>query len=181
MKKKDKKNEKKKLIIGIAMMVFAVAISVGTYAYYQTTITGTVNVTMLAWDCTNENAQTSAGVSLGDLAPGSSGSFTFAVKSTNFVTDIEIKMNYQNAANKPANFGLYSDSGHNTPITLSGTSLTDTTVFTHTGVAKNTTTSDTVYWYWSNDAAEQPLSTTTDLTLQINYTIICKQAAGAQG
>jgi len=84
---KKNNKEKTKLIMGIAMMVFAVAIAGGTYAYYQSTITGTVSGTILAWDCVNA---TSGSLNMNGLKPGSFGTLTFAGKSTNFVTDIKL-------------------------------------------------------------------------------------------
>ena len=171
-----KKSEKRNLIIGIAMMVFAVAISVGTYAYYQTTLSGTISGTILAWDCKDGNI-TTASASLGNLKPGTSGSFSFSIKSANFKTDKSVFLKYANTANVPAAFKLTKDSAHSTTVAMSG-SYPTTAQFTTAGVAKGTTTTYNVYWEWPyGTSAETPLSTTTNLTLQIDYQIVCTQSA----
>ena len=65
----DKKN-KSKLIAGIAMMVFAIALSAGTYAYYQSIITGTANGTIVAWECKAGGGSSTFTLDLGgDLKP----------------------------------------------------------------------------------------------------------------
>lgn len=171
-----KKSEKRNLIIGIAMMVFAVAISVGTYAYYQTTLSGTISGTILAWDCKDGNIS-AATTSLGNLKPGTSGSFSFSITSANFKTDKSVFLKYANTANVPASFKLTKDSAHSTTIAMSG-SYPGTAQFTTAGVNKGTATTYTVYWEWPyGTSAETPLSTTTNLTLQIDYQIVCKQSA----
>jgi len=182
--KTNKNNkEKTKLIMGIAMMVFAVAISAGTYAYYQSTITGTVSGTILAWNCANSGTTSSGNLSIGDLKPGSSGSFTFKATSTNFKFDVTIQMKYANTANVPGNFKLFKDSAHSTSIamaTTGGTNATAVTAFSDTGIAKgNTGKTYTVYYYWPiGTTAETPIATgTANKTLTINYTITCKQSA----
>ena len=175
--------EKRNLIMGIAMMVFAIAIAGGTYAYYQSTMTANITGTILAWDCTNTGT-TNGTVNMGDLKPGTSGQFDFKIKSTNFRTDVVVSMKYHDTANVPANFGLYkakSGSTYSNAIALArtgGTSAAATDVFTGTDIAANTLTTYTVYWDWPiGTTAEEPLSTTVDKTLQIDYTITCTQAS----
>ena len=172
-----KKSDKRNLIIGIAMMVFAVAISVGTYAYYQTTLTGTVSGTILAWDCKDGNLSVGTS-SLGNLKPGTSGSFTFSIKSTNFKTDQSISLKYANTDNVPAAFKLTKDSAHSTTIAMTS-AYPSTPQISATNVAKSSTaTTYTVYWEWPyGTSAETPLSTTSNVTLQIDYQIVCKQSA----
>ena len=171
------KKEKRNLIVGIAMMVFAVAIAVGTYAYYQTTITGTVSGTILAWDCKDGNI-TTGGFPLGNLKPGTSGTITFTILSNNFVTNKSVELKWNNSTNVPANFKLYTDSGHTTTVAMS-TSFpgASSAQFKTNNVAKTTSTEYKVYWYWPyGTSAEDPLSTSTNKTLQIDYKITCTQA-----
>jgi len=167
--------EKTKLIMGIAMMVLAVAVAGGTYAYYQTTITGTVSGTILAWDCTNGSGTLTT--ALGNLAPGSTGSFALKVKSTNFKTDITVQLRYQDASNVPANFKLCKDSACGTSIAMNGT--TNVTAFSEGGVNKNTEKTYTVYYNWPiGTTPETPIATgTTNKNLNIIYSITCKQSS----
>ena len=176
------KKEKTKLIMGIAMMVFAVAVAGGTYAYYQTVITGTVSGTILAWDCVDGSGTLTA--ALGNLKPGSSGSFALKVKSTNFKTDITVQLKYANTANVPANFKLYKDSAHATSIamaTTGGTTAAYVTAFTESNVTKNTQKTYTVYYYWPiGTTKENPIasgSTSNNKALNITYAITCKQSS----
>ena len=175
VKTNNSKNEKRKLIMGIAMMVFAVAVAAGTYAYYQSTISGTVSGTILAWDCTN-NTGTSGNINLGNLKPGSQGNFALKVKSTNFKTDLTVTLKYSNS-NVPANFKLYKDSGYATSIAMNGTSAV--TAFTENGQAANSEKTFTVYYKWPiGTTAETPIATgTTNKTFAIVYTITCKQSS----
>jgi hypothetical protein len=169
------KNEKTKLIMGIAMMVFAVAVAGGTYAYYQSTITGTVSGTILAWDCLDGSGTLTTAI--GNIKPGSSGSFALKVKSTNFKTDITVALRYDTPANVPGNFKLYKDSAHSTSIAMNGS--TNVTAFTETGVAKNTQKTYTVYYYWPlGTTAETPVATgTTNKSFNVVYSITCKQSS----
>lgn len=174
---KTNKNEKTKLIMGIAMMIFAVAVAGGTYAYYQSTITGTVSGTILSWDCTDGSGTLTT--ALGNLKPGSSGSFQLKVKSTNFKTDITVALKYETVANVPANFKLYKDSAHSTSIAMNTSSSANVTAFTETGVAKNTQKTYTVYYNWPiGTTAETAIATgTATKPLNIIYSITCKQSA----
>lgn len=161
--------EKTKLIMGIAMMVLAVAVAGGTYAYYQTTITGTVSGTILAWDCINGTG-TSGNVSLGNLKPGSTGNFTVKVSSTNFKFDATVT--FGTGTNVPTNFKLYTDSAHSTVVPSAG--------LTATGVAKGSTGKTwTIYYYWPiGTTAETPIATgTSNKSLSIPYSITCKQSS----
>ena len=116
-KELNNKNEKMKTIIGIAMIVFAIAVAGGTFAYYQSTITGNVGATILAWDCANQTGSLTG--ALGDLVPGSNGSFALKVKSSNFVTNITVDFFYNDSANVPPNLKLYKESAHTNVIPVS--------------------------------------------------------------
>lgn len=66
---------------GLIVVVLAVGVAVGTFAYYQTTVTGTAGGTVLSWDC----ALGSSGVqksTFANMYPGVSGSITFNIKSS---------------------------------------------------------------------------------------------------
>ncbi len=174
VKNDDKKKQKTKMIMGIAMMIFAVAIAGGTYAFYQTTISGTVSGTILAWDC-NNGSDGSGTINLGDLKPGSSGQFTLKAYSTNFKVDLVFKLN--TGTNVPSNLKFYkakSGTNYSSAITLG------TNAWTDNGVAKGSTgKSHVVYWNWPiGTSAETPMASgTSNLTVTIPYTITCTQSA----
>ena len=65
------KNNNKILYISIAILVLAVGIAFGTYAYYQTTITGTISGNVSKWEIGSEGGELITGnLSLGELYPG---------------------------------------------------------------------------------------------------------------
>ena len=65
------KNNNKILYISIAILVLAVGIAFGTYAYYQTTITGTISGNVSKWEINSMGVEPVTGaISLGDLYPG---------------------------------------------------------------------------------------------------------------
>lgn len=178
----EKKREKKKIIAGIFLMVLAVVISVGTYAYYRTTISGTVSGTILEWSCVNDGTTSSGSVNLGSLKPGSSGTFTFQIKSTNFVTDMSVQMQFANTDNVPAKLKFYENSKQGTEIALNrtgGTSSAYITAFSDTSVAKNTYKTYTVAYDWDKTEVEEPIAVgdaSNNKSLVINYRITCTQS-----
>ena len=177
-----KNNERKKIIAGISLMVLAILISVGTYAYYRSTISGTVSGTILAWNCVNDGTTSSGSVNLGSLKPGSNGSFTFQIKSTNFVTDMSVQMQFANTDNVPAKLKFYENSKEGTEIALNrtgGTSSAYVTAFSDVEVAKNTYKTYTVAYDWDKTEVEEPIAAgnaSNNKSLVINYKIICTQS-----
>jgi len=174
-----KKKEKTKLIMGIAMMVLAVAVAGGTYAYYQSNITGTVSGTILAWDCINNTGS----VSLGNLKPGSSGTLTFSGKSTNFITQMKLELSWAATTYISPNLGIYKTKSGSTYSNKVNVGTTYTEVFANETVAKNTAKSFVVYYNWPiGTTAETALVTgTSNQTVTLNYRITCKEANTAQG
>ena len=75
------KNNNKILYISIAILVLAVGIAFGTYAYYQTTITGTITGSVAKWSF-KVNDQTSAfNINLGELYPGKTGEYAIELSA----------------------------------------------------------------------------------------------------
>ena len=175
-KKKTNNKDKRNMILGIAMMVFAVTIDVGTYEYYQTTITGTVSGTILAWDCKDGNISVSS-VDLSALKPGSAGNFTFNILSANFKTDVTVKLKYTGSV--PGNFKLYKGTTTGTTIAMSTAyPAAGSEQFSVSGVNKNSQTSFTVHYDWPyGTASETPLYTSSNGTFTIDYEIVCTQSA----
>jgi len=178
---KKNNKEKTKLIMGIAMMVFAVAIAGGTYAYYQSTITGTVSGTILAWDCTNA---TSGSLAMNGLKPGSFGTLTFAGKSSNFVTDIKLELSWAATTYVSPNLKFYKAKTNDTSYSTSVAVGTSYTLFdTKTSVAKNTNASFNVYYYWPYGTTTEaaPVTGTSAQSITLNYRITCTQKDTVQG
>lgn len=178
MKKKVTKNDdKRKMLIGIAMMIFAVAVSAGTYAYYQSTITGTASGTILAWSCKGNNVTSNFTTTLSNanLKPGVSGNFTITVTSANFAADYTIRIT--NVTNKPGNLKFYktyaSSTGYTEEMTVGATGTTAAGTIAAAANGSNTTT---LYYNWPiGTSAETPLYTTANGSMVITFQLICTQ------
>ena len=84
MKKNADKKEKMKLIMRIALMLLSVGLAAGTYAYYQTTITGTATGSIVAWECKTNDSSSTFTLAMGDLKPGSTGTLALNLSVKNF-------------------------------------------------------------------------------------------------
>ena len=163
------------LYAGIAILILGIGFAVGTYAYYQTTVTGTVGGTVLAWECTANNQTASFTISLGSLYPGSSGEKTIDLAATidsNFVVTFDTFTNMGAGSDHP-NLKLYKDSGHATSIGTSGT-LSNPNDFT---VAYNSTTQKyeghaKFYYYWPYGTASETYKSSAP---SVSVTVTCTQ------
>ena len=162
MKKKIKDNI---LTLGMIVMVLGIGIAVGTYAYYQTNVTGTVGGTVLAWNCDlgSSGVQTST---FANMYPGSSGSITFNITST-ITADYTINItgfSNMNTGSRAA-LKLYTDSAHSTAITTS-------TNITGSVSSNGGTSTKTIYYYWPyGTSAETYITGAPSFT----YSITCTQ------
>lgn len=143
-------NERKSIIAGVAMIVAALAISVGTFAYYQTTISGTVTGSITAWSFVVENSTTTFTAELGDLKPGVSGEIELNLSAADSGLDVNAQVAFSGQTNWPANLKLYTDANHTTEITV-GTTTIDRTI------AAGNTDTVVIYYNWPlGDAPETP-------------------------
>ena len=77
------RNNNKILYISIAILVLAVGIALGTYAYYQTTITGTISGNVSKWEIISMGVEPVTGaISLGDLYPGKKASYGIGIQNS---------------------------------------------------------------------------------------------------
>ena len=168
-----KKTNKNAGIIGIALIVLALIISVGTYAYYRTTVTGSIEGSILAWECTAGGSSNNFALNLGDLYPGKSGSWPITLSVTNFEATFTISMN------TPTNVSnlVFTHTSGNTTTTLCnlGTcsgSYTETVDGTATGSASATTTIN-YEWPLGEPQTTNIPNTTTASSVIVN--IVCTQ------
>ena len=156
------------LYAGIAILILGIGFAVGTYAYYQTSVTGTVSGTVLAWRCTANTVGEEANftINLGSLYPGSSGSKTITVASSIDAT-YTIKFtgftNMGGGSNHP-NLNLFEDSGHATPINASST-LSGT-------VSAGGSDTKTFYYYWPYGTTTQSYNSAAP---SVTVTVTCTQ------
>ena len=153
-----KAEEKRRRALIIAIILFLIGlvmIIAGTFAYYQTNVTGSVGGNVLAWNFKANNSTSSFTITLtpdsalscntattlnSTIAPGTCGSFTINLSTT---ISANYTITFSNFVNKPANLKFYSDSSFNTEtdITASGYSITGS-------LANNGTVAKTIYWKW---------------------------------
>ena len=109
-------NNNKILYISIAILVLAVGILFGTYAYYQTTITGTISGNVAKWSFKANGETSSFNLDLGDLYPGVSGTYNIELSAENSELDVyyEVYFYWDGFPNGAAD--LYLDSNYTMKI-----------------------------------------------------------------
>ena len=86
------KNNNKMLYISIAILVLVIGIAIGTYAYYQTTISGTISGSVAKWSFTANGQTSSFNLDLGDLYPGKSGTYNLELSAEDSDLDVYYEM-----------------------------------------------------------------------------------------
>lgn len=165
--KKDNGNQRKSMIAGIAMIVAALAISVGTYAYYQTTISGTVSGSITAWSFIVNDEATTFTADLGDLKPGVSGEITLNLSAEDSGLGVSAVVSFSGATNWPANLKLYSDENHTSELVIG----TDTITRTLNAGATDTVV---IYYDWPLGSTAESAPTTAK-TASVQITVVGTQ------
>lgn len=171
----DKKN-KSKLIAGIAMMVFAIALSAGTYAFYQSTINGTASGTIVAWECKAGGGASTFTLDLGNLKPGITKTIPVDLSVKNFKAKFDIKLS--GATNLPSAINFYTVGTNQSAancLSKTGTATetcnlasTSTTLdATATGTATGTVN---LYMVWPKGSAENGPSAASTAKITVNVT-----------
>ena len=70
MKNKQKKTQKSYLYIIFLALAFVIFLGTGAYAYYQTTITGTISGNVAKWSFKANNQTSTFSIDFGSLYPG---------------------------------------------------------------------------------------------------------------
>ena len=163
------------LYAGIAILVLGIGFAIGTYAYYQTTITGTASGTVLAWNCAMSESGTPLAanftMALGGLHPGSSGSKTITVTSS-MAADVVLTFtgftNMGSGSNHPY-LNIYKDSAHATVIGNNGVIEDE--------VAAGGSKDISFYYYWpyGSGSGEQGVESYVSSAPSVTLTIECKQ------
>ena len=106
------KNYKKIMIITIITSIIAVLGTV-SYAFYQTTINGTVSGTIAKWSFTANNQTDSFDLNLGELYPGKSGTYNITLSAADSGLDVYYELIFRSA---DINFVMYWDSSYTKPL-----------------------------------------------------------------
>ena len=161
------------LIAVILLLIGFIMIAIGTFAYYRTTVTGTVSGTIASWSFkTNNGNPTFTTITLAPtqttktlnstMAPGTSGSFDLVLSTVGSALPVSYTITFSNFTNVPTNLQFYSDDDF---LTVSDIR---TNGFKIEGdMASNTTLTKTIYWKWDFGTA----SSTTNDNLSANQNV----------
>ena len=159
---------------GLILMVLAIGVAVGTYAYYQSSVTGTVGGTVLAWDCSLGSSGVQA-TTFTSLYPGKNGEITFNVSASMPVT-YQIQITGFTAMNSGthANLKLYQTRTGTSPSYTFSSAITTSTVIegSITG-ASGGTSSKTIYFNWPYGTTTEAYNST---QAKFNWQILCTQS-----
>ena len=91
-----KREDSRKNVIYIGIMIFSIIafLGAGAFAYYQTTITGTISGTVSKWNFTANNQVSSLSLDFGELYPGKTQTYNLQLSAENSQLDVyyEIKI-----------------------------------------------------------------------------------------
>ncbi len=165
--KKKNSNQMKATIMGIAMIVAALGLGVGTYAYYQSTITGNVSGTITAWSFLVNNEASEFTADLGDLKPGVSGQITLNLSAQASGLGVSAVVSFSNPQNWPANLKLYTGSNKTGEITFGTTTVSRT-------IAAGEADSVVIYYDWPIGTSAET-GPTADQTASFTITVVGTQ------
>ena len=118
------KKNNKILYISIAILVLAAGILFGTYAYYQTTITGTISGNVSKWSFKANNQTSTFNLNLGSLYPGTEGTYTLELSAEDSELDVYYELIFHNPVNIPSLIFFNTNSSYNTDV-IKSTVLND--------------------------------------------------------
>ena len=81
MKKKQKNDKKSYLYIIFLALAFIILLGTGAYAYYQTTITGTITGSVAKWSFKANNQASTFNIDFGSLYPGKTGEYAIELSA----------------------------------------------------------------------------------------------------
>ena len=166
VKKKDN-SQLKATIVGIAMIVAALGLGVGTYAYYQTIITGNLTGSITAWNFVVNGQETSFTADLGELKPGVSGSITLNLSAQQSGLGVNAVVSFSDQTNWPANLKLYTDANHTSEIEVGTTTISRT-------IAAGAADTVYVYYEWPRGTAGEA-GPATEQNASIKITVVGTQ------
>lgn len=126
-------------IVTVCLLVLLAG--VGTYAYYASTVTGTVAVNSLAWSFQVNNEASTFTVSLPNAYPGATGSIPITLSAVGSGVDVSYSINATMTANPNGELLFYSDSGRTKALTLGNNCLSGT-------IRAGETKDATIYYSW---------------------------------
>lgn len=181
--KAEQKRQHIIIIAAVLLLIGLILIAIGTFAYYRSTVTGTITGTIATWSFeANDATETFTTIVLAPtqttktlnatMAPGTSGSFDIVLDTNGSTIPVEYVITFSNFTNVPANLQFYSDENF--------TTVTDirTTGYKIEGeLASNSTYTKTIYWKWAYGAASSVTADNSSASKNVSFgvSIIGKQ------
>ncbi len=191
--KDNKKDKNKKIILGIAILLFLIIGIIVEFAMskYTTDITGSSISTTAKWIFKSSSEFSKTPINLNDtitrktvtvnkIAPGSSGSFDIVIDTTGCETEVDYQVLISNETNKPVNL-LYNIDGNNKRY-ASLQELLNENVNGTIKVNDEKIRTFTIKWSWDystsieNDIIDTKYATSSNLNYTFDINIIGTQA-----
>ncbi|MBQ4634598.1 MAG: hypothetical protein IJB71_04550 [Bacilli bacterium] len=166
------KNNNKILYISIAILVLAVGIAFGTYAYYQTTISGTISGNVAKWSFKANGQTSSLSIDLGDIYPGKSGTYNVILSAEDSDLDVYYEL-YTRWAD--LRYYLYWDANYDKSI--------GDYIGIYDTIAAGTTKTVPIYFYWpyESEVYDNGIDSYRDTLDAVSIEIVGQQLTGYTG
>ena len=157
MKGGEMMKERKNTVIVLLLLLLAITAGFAAYTYAKYTSSlpeRSGSASVAKWDFSNDNTSSTISFNLADtytagtlqsgkIAPGTSGTMTILLKSTNTEVGVNYSLKVGTVSGLPANLKFYKDSSYTEEMTPG------TTTKTGTLAPKNSTgVTETIYWRW---------------------------------
>lgn len=150
-------NSKKLVVFTVCLCFLGLAIATGvTWSYFYKNGSYDITGQVVSWSFKADDNASSFTKNLGDIIPGSSGSFTVSLDASGSTTDVKCFLT-PNIPDSLSGMKIYSDSGYTNLITEDNPYVQVVTA--------GSTSSATLYWVWEYDTG---LLTSSNVSFSIN-------------
>lgn len=134
---------KNKVLVGLGLflMSMSIIISMTSYAYFTTKVTGTASVSLASWSFRANGEKMSFTTDLGNLYPGVDRSFEIELSAIDSEVPVRFNVNFNYPNNIPSNLKFYTDVYKQNEINLNGDTLSGV-------LSAGTKTVITIYYDW---------------------------------
>ena len=134
-------NKKVFIISSVLLFIFSIFITMQTYSYFSTTITGKGKLVFANWNFRANNSSTSFVVDLGELYPGINRSYQLRLSAVGSDVPVNYTITFNHQNNIPINLKFYEDSSKLREINLNGGTVSGV-------LGAGTETVITIYYDW---------------------------------
>ena len=168
--------EKNYNVFFIVAIIVSVIVILGTvtYAFYQSSINGTVSGTIAKWSFTANNQTDSFDLNLGELYPGKSGTYNITLSAESSDLDVYYELIFTPAN---INYLLYWDNSYTKPLLYDNS---NSYVGKYGVITKGSSVTIPLYLNWPYGSEGESYSDNLNLTIP-EIKIIAKQYTGYSG